>query len=164
MKQFYFFLLAIALSGFSHAQTAGASTVYGYRQQVMPGIIRAGIDGKETPRKPQYNYFIYLACASKLTPVEIWIDGEPYSVSAATVSSPVKYTNPTSGDITPQILVPKTTKKLVQLNPVNTLQKPSQKGRTLSAKNKLVIIYRSNGKLYYKTLSNFSEIQPVVMQ
>src|SRR5690348_17261961 len=104
MKQFYFFILALAISGLSNAQTQGASTVYGYRQEVMPGMVRVDKNGRETPRKPQYNYFIYLASAARTTPVEIWISGEAYSVRTTNVSTtPVEYTNPTSVNQKPSV-------------------------------------------------------------
>jgi len=166
MKQFYFLLMAVLISFFSFAQVEGASKIYGYKQKVMPGTVRVDENGREVPRKPQYNYFIYLASTCKVTPIEIWINGEDYSVTVNSVSTtPVKYTNPTSGDNKPQILVPKTTRRVLQLGPsLNNMQKPIQKGKTLSAKNELVVIYKGNGKLYYKTISKLSELDPVAMQ
>ena len=112
MKRFYFLFIAITLSIFSFAQTEGASKIYGYRQKVMPGTIRVDDNGRQVPRKPQYNYFIYLASLTKVIPIEIWIDGEVYSVTVMNVSTtPVEYTNPTSGGNRAKILVPKTAAK-----------------------------------------------------
>jgi hypothetical protein len=166
MKQFYFLLIAILFSSFALAQTEGASKIYGYKQKVMPGMVRVDINGREVPRKPQYNYFIYLASASKVTPVEIWINGEGYTPITNDVSkTPVEYTNPTSGGNKAKTLVAKTTRKVLQLSPsLNKIQKPTTKGKILSAKNELVIIYKSGNKLYYKTLSKFNELDSVAMQ
>lgn len=166
MKQFYFLLIAISVSFFSFPQTEGASKIYGFKQKVMPGMVRVDENGREVPRKPQYNYFIYLASASKVIPVEIWINGEVYSVTMNNVSTtPVEYTNPTSGDNKSKVLVPKTTRRVLQLNPaLNKIQKPTPKGKMLSAKNEMVIIYKRNGELYYKKLSKLNELEPVAMQ
>lgn len=129
-------------------------------------MVRVDENGREVPRKPQYNYFIYLASASKITPVELWINGQAYSVTVNNVfTTPVEYTNPTSGDNKSKLLVPKTNRRVLQLGPsVNKIQTPSQKGKTLSAKNELIVIYKANGKLYYKALSKMNELQAVNMQ
>ena len=166
MKQFYFLPVAILFSVFAFAQTEGASKIYGYKQKVMPGMVRADDNGREIPRKPQYNYFIYLASTGKVTPVEIWINGEVYPVSVTHVlNTPVEYANPTSGDNKAKILVPKTTRKVIQLGPsFNKIAEPILKGKTLSAKNELVVIYKSGSKFYYKTLSKLNELEPLGMQ
>jgi hypothetical protein len=165
MKQFYFLLTALALSILSYSQTEGASKIYGYRQPIMPGTIRADKNGNQVRPKPNYNYFIYLASTSKVSPVEIWIKGQAYSVTSAAVSStPVEYKNPTSAESKSKILVPKTNRRVLQLNSSAALKNPTSKGKALSANNDLVIIYKGNGKLYYKTLSKFSELEAVAMQ
>jgi hypothetical protein len=165
MKQFYFVLIAVCFSVFSFSQTEGASKIYGYKQKVLPGNVRVDENGREVQRKPQYNYFIYLASTSKVTPVEIWFNGEAYAPIVNKVSSPVEYTNPGSGDDTSKVLVPKTSRNVLQLNPsLNKIQKPSPKGKTLSAKNELVIIYKGNGKQYYKTVSKLAELGHLAMQ
>lgn len=166
MKQFYFLFIAMMFSVLSFAQKEGASKIYGFKQRVMPGMVRIDENGIEVQRKPQYNYFIYLASGTKVTPVEIWINGEAYSPIVNNVSAtPVEYTNPTSGDNKSKILVPKTTRRVLQLGPgLNKIHKPTGKGKMLSAKNEMVIIYRGNGKLYYKKLSKLCELEPVHMQ
>lgn len=166
MKQFYFLFIAVFLFVSSFAQTEGASKIYGYKQKVKPGTIRVDGNGKSVQKKPQYNYFIYLASTTKVVPVEIWINGEAYSVTVNSVSStPVEYTNPTSGENKPLVLVPKTTRQILQLGPsLNKIEKPTQKGKILSAKNELVVIYKGSGKLYYKSLSKLKEMDSVDMQ
>lgn len=165
MKNFNFLLVAAIFSVSSFAQTEGASKIYGYKQRVMPGVVRVDQNGREIPRQPQYNYFIYLASASKVTPVEIWLNGEVYSPIINEVSkTPVEYNHPTSGGNT-KILVPKTTRMVLQLSPsLNKIQKASTKGKTLAGKNELVIIYKSSGKQYYKTVSKLSELEHLAMQ
>jgi len=166
MKHLYFLLIAITFFISSFAQTEGASGVYGYKQRIIPGMVRVDKNGREVHRETRYNYFIYLASTTKVAPVEIWINGEAYSPIVNNVATtPVEYTNPTSGDTTPQILVPKTTRKVLQVSPSpNKIQKPTTKGKTLSAKNELVIIYKGNSKLYYKTLSQLKNLEPLSMQ
>ena len=166
MKQFYFLLIALMLSIFSYSQTEGASKIYGYRQSIMPGTIRADKDGNQVRPKPNYNYFIYLASTSKVLPVEIWISGQAYSVTSTAVSTtPVEYKNPTSTEGHSKILVPKTSRRVLQLNSTGVpVQTPTKKGKALSANNELVIIYKANGKLYYKTLSKFSDLEALSMQ
>jgi len=166
MKQFYFLFIAILASFFSFAQVEGASKIYGYKQKVMPGTIRVDENGNPAPRKTIYNYYIYLASTSKVTPVEIWINNEPYDVTINEVkTTPVEYTNPTSDAGKSKILVPKTTRRVLQLTPaLNKIQKPTLKGKALSVKNELVIIYKGNRKLYYKTVSKLSVLEPLSMQ
>lgn len=166
MKCFYFLLVSIFLYAASYAQTEGASKIYGYKQKVRRGTLRVDENGREVPAKPTYNYFIYLASSTKVVPVEIWINGEAFEVNVNMVSStPVKYVNPMSGNNKAEILVPKTTRKVLQIAPsANKVQKPTQKGKTLSVKNELVIIYNGSGKYYYKTLLALKGLAPLDMQ
>jgi len=164
MKSLFFLIVAMNLSFLTLGQTEGASKIYGYRQKLMGGTIRVDQKGMEVPRKPSYNYFIYLASTTKVTPLEIYINGEAYSVTIREVSSPVEYVHPTSGDNTPKILVPKTTRKILQLGPADKIQRPTLKGKALSSKNELVIIYKGRDKLYYKALPKLSMLDPVSMQ
>lgn len=165
MKKFYFLLIAVCFSAFSFAQTEGASKIYGYKQKVMPGTIRVDENGREIQRKPQYNYFIYLASTSKVTPVEVWINGESYApIVNKVATTPVKYSHPTSGD-PEKVLVPKTTRKVLQLSPsLNKIQNPLQKAKKLSSKYELVIIYKGGDKLYYKAVSKLNELDVLAMQ
>lgn len=165
MKHFYFFLIAMVLSFFSQGQTEGASSLYGYKQAVLPGTVRTDDNGRPMPHKQQYNYFIYIASSGKITPMEIWIDGEVNSVTAINSTSPVEYKNPTSLENKSKTLVPKTSGKLLQLSPSGKkVEKPTQKGKRLATKNELVVIYKSSGKLYYKTISKLNVLEPVAMQ
>ena len=166
MKKIYFLVIAIIFSIFSFAQKEGASKIYGYKQKVLPGTVRVDAAGRELPRKPKYNYFIYLTSTSKVDPVEIWINGEVYSVISNAVSTtPVEYTNPTIGGAKSQVLLPKTKRRVLQLGlSFNKIENPTSKGKTLSEKNELVVIYKGNGKLYYKTISKLKDLGSVAMQ
>ena len=166
MKRPYFLLAAVLFSALCFAQTEGASKVYGYKQRVMPGMARVDKSGREIPPRTNYNYFIYLASTTRVTPVEIWVHGEAYSPLVSKIpSTPVEYTNPTSGDNVPQILVPKMKRNVLQLSPSpDKIERATAKGKALSAKNELVIIYKGNGKLYYKTVSKLKELIPLSMQ
>lgn len=166
MKQLSLLLIIISLTLSSFAQKEGASKLYGYKQKVLPGTVRVDAVGKELPRKPRYNYFIYLASNTRVEPVEIWVNGECYSVgSTEGATTPIEYSNPTIGGGKSQILVPKTKRRVLQLNPsLNKIKAPTSKGKTLSAKNELVVIYKSDGKLYYKTESKLNDLESVAMQ
>jgi hypothetical protein len=165
MNNFYLLMFSICFCTASLAQTEGASKLYGYRQKVMPGTIRVDDNGKEIPRKSQYNYFIYLSSTTKVSPVELWINGEVYSVTVNEVSTPVEYSHPSTANNRPKILVSKTNNHVLQLSPsLNKIQKPNPKGKSLSAKNEMVIIYKGGGKWYYKVVSKLGELDPLAMQ
>lgn len=165
MKQFYFLLATVILSTAAHAQKVGSAQLYAYRQAVLPGTVRVDENGREVPRKPQYNYYIYLASSAKIFPVEIWIDGQAYNVNAAITFTPVEYTNPTSVENKPKVLVPKTSRKVWQLYPAaEKLNQMNAREKNLLDKNQLVVIYKCGNKIYYKTVSKFSELEPLAMQ
>lgn len=165
MKRIYLLLITATFSILCFGQTEGVSKIYAYKQKVMPGIARVDQNGREVQRKPQYNYSIYLVSTTKVTAVEIWIDGQAYTPIVNTVSStPVEYNHPQTNQ-GPIILVPKTTRNVLQLSTsLNKVQKPTTKGKMLSSKNDLVIIYKGAGKLYYKTVSKISELEALHMQ
>lgn len=166
MKQFYFLSAAIIFSIAAYTQKEGNAQLYAYRQSVLPGTVRVDENGREVPRKPQYNYYIYLVSSAKIFPVEAWIDGKAYHVNAAMSSTPVEYKNPTSGENKPKVLVPKTTKKVWQLHlaseKINQIKNAMQKN--VSDKNQLVIIYKCGKTLYYKSVLKFLELEPLAMQ
>jgi len=163
MKQVYFLAALIFFSISSVAQVEGASKLYGYKQEVMPGTIRVDENGRQVRPKPRYNYFIYLASSTKVSPTEIWIDGKAYSVNTLAVEkTPVEYES--TGSQKPVVLVPKTTRRVLQLSPLTEISQAGTKGKTLSAKNELVIIYKGGGKTYYKTLPKFTMLEMLAMQ
>lgn len=164
MKTIYILAAALLFSISTFAQVEGASKLYGYRQEVMPGTIRVDENGNQIRPQPRYNYFIYLASSTKVVPTEIWIDGKAFKVGVNTVAeTPVKYKNPTSTEKA-KTLVPKTTRRVLQLLPMGELTETSTKGKTMSAKNELVVIYKGGSKTYYKALSNFTMLDILAMQ
>lgn len=164
MKQFYFLATLLALAFFSHAQVQGASRFYGYKQEVLGGAVRVDENGNQISSKPRYNYFIYLASTTKVSPTEIWINGKAFAVNSAVLSTPVIYKNPTTDSKAKQ-LVPKTARRVLQITPLEQVSNsPNAKGKKLSAKNELVIIYKANGKFYYKALARLTMLEPVAMQ
>lgn len=163
MKHFYILIAALLFLVRGYSQTQGASKLYGYKQEVMPGNIRADENGRQIRPKTRFNYFIYLASSTKVIPSEIWIHGKAFSVNVAAVDkTPVEYESTSSQK--PVVLVPKTNRKVLQLSPHNEISQPSTKGKTLSAKNELVVIYKGSGKTYYKTLPKFTMLEMLAMQ
>ena len=165
MKRLYFLLIALAFSFFSMAQTEGASKLYGYKQKQTPGTVRVDDNGIERPRSQQFNYYIYLVSKGNVTPTEIWLNGQSYSVTASQQSSPVEYRHPNSAESKPLVLVPKTNSRVLQLTPgQDKIEKPNAKGKSLASKNELVVVYKANNKLYYKTVSKLKDLEGVMMQ
>jgi hypothetical protein len=169
MKKIYLILAVLSFAIFVNAQTEGASKLYGYKQVVIPGTVPKKIieeDGKQTTLevKQRYNYFIYLVSSGIVTPTEVWINGKVYSVTTVDVSTPVEHQNPAQGNKA-KLLVPKTSKKTLQLSLSGAeLSKPSSKGKTLAAKNELVVIYKGGKKTYYKTVKKLTELDAAEMQ
>jgi hypothetical protein len=166
MKHFYFLFIAMLTSFFSFAQVQGASKIYGYKQKVTPGTIRVDENGNPAPRKTIYNYNIYLASTTKVIPTEIWLNGEAFSVTANEVKeTPVEHRNTASATDKSKILVPKTSRRVLQLIPsLNKIQKPTKKGKALSVKNELVLIYKGGSKLYFKTIAELAQLESISMQ
>jgi hypothetical protein len=165
MKQLYVLIIALTCALFSSAQTEGASILYGYFQKQTPGTIRVDDNGNEKPRQQQYNYFIYLASGITVVPTEIWINGQPHAVTVTEVSSPVQYKHPNRAENKPQTLVPKTSRKVLQLTPsAAVIEHHFAKTMTMASKNQVVVLYRANTRWYYKTLLKLKELEPVMMQ
>lgn len=163
MKQLYMLAAALIFSISCFAQVKGASKLYGYKQEVMPGTIRVDENGNQVRSKTIYNYFIYLASTTKVTPTEIWVNGKAFSVNVTAVEkTPVEFRGASTEK--PKTLVPKTTRKVLQLSPTMTELNKAGKGKTLSANNELVIIYKGNGKTYYKTLAKLPMLEAAMMQ
>jgi len=155
------------------AQSKGTISVYGYKQAVLPGMIRGDIiteDGKtiEQPFKPSFNFFIYTGSNATIHPVEIWLQGKAYSVQTEKVSdTPVEYINPTMMPVgsSKTILVPRTSKKILKLALGQLLENASNsKMKSVSKDHELVVVYKQNGKTYYTALKKLKEIAPVAHQ
>lgn len=144
--------------------------VYAYKEPVIGGAYQQNQieeGGKNTPveQKSRFNYLIYLASDERVYPSEIWIDGTAYSAGLETVTSPVTRQNFTAPGQAKMELVPLTGQKVIQLKPGPAINnKLSKEGKTLSASNELVVVYKQNGKFYQVAIPSFTLLEPVALQ
>jgi hypothetical protein len=168
MKKIITLGLAVLLAAALHAQTKGTIKIYGYKQPVSGGMVQRTIseDGAshEVPVKPRFNYRIYTASASVITPTEVWIRGEAFSASQSPVETPVVYNSPNNPVTPATTLVPKTTKKVLQISPAPLKDKGTTKARTLAKTNELVLVYKANGRMYYQALKKLEMLEPAFLQ
>ena len=161
---FCFLLIILSAS----AQTRGTAKLYGYVQSVMPGANLGVINeaGEEVPEKnpARKNYRIYAVSSSRIYPVEMWINGEPYSVKMDIISTtPVVHGSETMGNRTE--LVPATSQKVILLSPAPyTETKNIGDVRSIASSNELVLVYRQNGKFYYSALNELTQLEAAAMQ
>lgn len=154
------------------AQTEGKAKLYGFKEPVSKGVApQKTIDekGNESTAtgNQSFNYFIYLVSSSRVYPSEMWIHGQPYSVNLETIkATPVirkNYNNPSDPALTE--LVPKTSDQVIMLKPAPAVhEKLTDRGRELSAKNELVVVFKQNGRFYYNTLSKFTVLEVAALQ
>lgn len=169
MKKMMTLLLAVLLAAASQAQTKGTIKIYGYKQPVVGGVAQRTIseNGKsnEAAVKPRFNYRIYTASSSNITPVELWINGKAFSVSQSLVESPVIYTS-TNNPANPVsvILVPKTNKKVLQLGLEEPKRSASAKAKTWAKTNELVLIYKVNGRTFYQVMKRLEVMEIAFLQ
>jgi hypothetical protein len=168
MKKYMLLLLLLAGLINSNAQTEGNAKIYGYQQQVLPGannnvVVEGGGEttAQNTPRK---NYKIYIVSASRIYPVEMWINGTQYSVKMDIISStPVMHGNEAAGNR--KELVPKTSQKVLLLTPASYTEKKNVGDvRSIAQENELVVLYKQNGRFYYNSLKNLEQLDAAAMQ
>jgi hypothetical protein len=172
MKKILLSLCILTLFLSCKAQQKGTIGLYGYKQAVLPGIASKGVmkenNTMETSRpKPKFNFFIYTASRSSITPTMIWLFGQPYSVKFHSIdSTQVEYIHPGGMPLSKKhILVPKTGKKILQLTLVGPIEaKANDKAASLAKKNELVIVYGQKGKTYYSSLSKLKAMEPMALQ
>lgn len=162
----------VLLSSFCFAQTTGIK-LYGFRQSVAKGVhssYETDEQGNKVNPKIEIhtNLFIYWAYPSNLNlyPVEIWVNGEQYSVKTSPAKTPVTiiYDN---GKFAPEtvILVPKTADTVTQLLISERLPaKSSEIKKSLAETNDLVVVYKLNGKFYSQTLKKIKALRMASMQ
>jgi len=162
-------LLFFTLAG--AAQLKGTATLYGYRQEVLPGAAKGGIEmsgaEEKSPAKSGTNYFIYLVSDSRVYPSEIWVDGAPYSARVELVkTTPVTNApSPAVAGEAPVVLVPKTDRQVVRLTPAPVIQeKQSARVKSLAGSNAIVVVYKQGGKFFYATLKELKPLQAAAMQ
>jgi hypothetical protein len=168
MKKIITLGLAVLFAAALHAQTKGSIKIYGYKQPVSGGMVQRTIseDGAshEVPVKPRFNYRIYTASSSAITPVEIWIRGEAFSATQSPVETPVMYDSPNNPTAPATTLVPKTTKKVLQIVLAPLQGKATTKAKTLAKTNELVLVYKANGRTYYQALKKLEMMEPAFLQ
>lgn len=174
MKTF-FFLIASLLTLASMAQQNGNLRLYAYYQPVTPGIQKARdidengnrVSANETGSTGNYMIYAVPASAARVYPVELWIKGQKYGVSAKTITqTPVTHTNPANpAHPAPVVLVPKTSSKVLQLRPTDAIPgKHFAAAERLAQNNEVVFVYKQAGKFYYQPLAKFSELGAAAMQ
>jgi hypothetical protein len=168
MYRIFFLTLIIFSAQLVNAQAKGKSVLYGYKQDVMPGVNRGVINesGEEVQSGGQVgrNYFIYISSTSRIYPAEMWINGEPYSISMEIIrSTPVtRIGQPGQESIE---LVPRTDRQVLKLVPRPYRETKSFGNvRTLASNNELVVVYKQNGKFFYNSLINLAELEDAAMQ
>lgn len=156
------------------AQEKGTAVLYGYKQGVLPGVIRKhniselpreqANERVAKPMKPKFNYMIYIVSSKRITPVEIWINGIAQNVQFRPVdSTPVVLTN-YNLPMHPKTvqLVPKTKRAVIQLTPGTVLEGPqNEKLSGIAAENELVVVYKAGKKTCYVALRHFTPLEPV---
>ncbi|HVG42265.1 MAG TPA: hypothetical protein VM888_11695 [Chitinophagaceae bacterium] len=155
-------------------QAQASNKLYGYSQIITPGVRATAdvdMDGNviKKPVKTNYDYSIYLTTAlkTKVYPLEVWIKGNAYSAKIETIAhTPVEHTNsPVLNQSQKNVLVPKTTQKVVKLIPTAAVAiKSTRKVKQLAKSNELVVVYKQGGKTYYKTIKKFMELEPLSLQ
>lgn len=175
MKSFISLITLLIIGSVAvQGQTAKTVSLYAYKQPVVSGAppkVTYSEGGQENaaPRVSKFNYFIYIAGPSNLRiyPVEIWLGGKKYGVkSSAVKQTPIQQTNVNIPEYSkPVVLVPKTSKTVLQLT---TTTASSQKGltvaKTLAKSNEVVVVYKMGGKFYYVLAKKMTRLDPMAMQ
>jgi hypothetical protein len=169
MKKLLFLSAIVFLNFSSYAQAEGTIKLYGFKQLVSGGRapdIVAGTTTK-TSNGAGRNYFIYAASSSRIYPSEMWIEGVRYGVSVRLIAkTPVEYSDEANVGSPKKVLVPKTSKKVIQLTPIPAMVSKSipVKPQALAASNELVVLYKQNGKFYYAAIKALSGMVGAAMQ
>jgi hypothetical protein len=170
MRKILFLLFTFSAGSFVSAQTKGSAKIYGYKEPVSGAVSQRAIDENGKPvvsdAVGRFNYFIYLVTPNRVYPSELWLNGEVYSAKIETVKTPVvrkNFNNPSEPQSTE--LVPATTQQVTRLSPGPAINdKLSEKGKSLSEENELVVVYKQNGKFYYQTVSSLTLLEIAALQ
>ena len=170
MKRNLILLIALLAGVWVYSQPT--LKLYGYKQVIFPGTVpvRISEDGNQSAQvapKARNNFFLYLAYpkSESIQPLQLWIRKKAYSVKVETIAkTPVEHVNrniPARPVTT--VLVPKTTQKVMFLNPKELTGKPvtpSAAAQKLIDTSELVLAYKWKGKTYYKALKELKELEP----
>jgi hypothetical protein len=170
MKKRNLFALLLVLNVFlTQAQSSGA-TLYGFRQRSTGGAQRTGsIDenGKTVTIKPtevfQYNIYVSTKSKTRIYPVQLWINGEAFSVKGEPFNNnPVVPANGDAPASRLKPLIPETAGKVWKLKPLPLVaDKSGGRAKALAINNDVVVLYKMGGKLRYAVLKKFTELDPV---
>lgn len=168
MRLFFFSLVVFSLSLSCSAQRKGSIQLYGFEQTVSggkaPEINDRGLRVSEGGGK---NYFLYAVSPGRIYPVEVWIHGTRYGTTMKTIAeTPVEYGDEQNIGSPKKLLVPKTTRKVLQIIPAaDTGSKiAGTRIKTTAKNNALVLVYQMAGKFYYQVLPRLSKIDGAAMQ
>jgi hypothetical protein len=169
MKQLLL-VLCLTLVMQLHAQK-NSIRVYGFSQGISAGIRPATINEKgETGIKKKATgkkYLIYLEypAGQRLTPTELWINGEKFKFHATAVTSPVLLnTGLSMPGQKEKVLIPQTENQLWQLVPLMEMNITEKDKRNIVQQKPLVIFYSVNGKSCHLTLDSLQELPELVME
>ena len=145
--------------------------VFGFEQESSRGTVAANVkDENGNPIKKaarQKNYFIYLSLKQKynVTPLQVLIHGEAFSVEAdmAEITPIEHFNNNIPGQPEKTTLVPATTNKVIELKMIGPLQvKKTLALQKLTKKNDVVISYSWKKKVYYAVLKRLKKLDAVL--
>lgn len=166
MKAVFFLCALLCLGLFASSQTKGNVKLYGYRQAVSQGKAPE-IDENTKTRISEgagKNYYLYALSSSKIVPVEAWIEGRHYGLTAKIITNtPVEYGDENNIGSPKKVLVPKTTQKVFQLTIMPPVEGKStgKNAKPLSKANEFVLVYKQNGKFYYTYLKSLAVLNRI---
>ena len=167
---FFFALLTIGMS--AQAQVLGTAQLFAYRQSVLPGVQPGGVlteSGERIENEPSSNgqYIIYITSPGRLYPVALWIKGERFGVKTEAVRKNPVMPGESEERNNPQknVFVPKTTQNVWALTPLPlTDNKKFAQAETAARSADVVVVYKMNGKFYYKAVMRFQNMPAAVAE
>ncbi len=154
------------------AQTS-KDTLYGFQQHISSGTKKVGdIDEngnlikQKTPEVSHYSIYLATASKTRIYPIQMWINGEAFSVKIETIEQPpVEYSNINAPAAKVKPLFPEPTGTIYKLTPTPLVaNKGEDKGNALAQENAVVLYYTKSGKKYYEILKKFTKLEPVSLQ
>jgi hypothetical protein len=172
MKACSLIFILFLFSRFCFAQL-GEIKLYGFKQLVATGThspYETDEQGKKLELKTDLykNFFIFISYPPelKIDPLDVWMNGEAYSIKEETVKTPVEITYD-NGISSPETiaLIPQTSDTVTRIILSDKLpSKTSAIKKSLGETNDLVIIYKLNGKLYSQTLKRIKALRNAILQ
>ena len=145
--------------------------VFAFEQQSYPGTVPArtkdenGNSIKKDADKKNYFLFLSFKKTYSITPDQVYIKGQEYQIqNIGTRKTPVEYAaNSIPGNPQKQVLIPKTSNKVIEIQPGEMLQQEQMAANVqhLVNENEIVIRYKWNNKKYFVTEKKLKKIEPV---